>query len=251
MRCVVVSSETNRTGTARLGSMTVGVLAGGSYLLVSSLIGVALLYAHNQPASPTDSGSPPGRILPTGVPDTITTNNGGVPFSASTTTPPDSSDTNVTDLSSNPTTTTSEFPGGFSPVTGPDNMTTQIPTGWTPVPSGTYVQAGDPADSGRFVRYGATPAPAGDLLASLTSAAQTNTSIQTGYQQLQLANVAYHGDPAVDWEFEYVKAGVTRHIYSRYWEAGGIEYFVYVSSTSDRWSATSPVFDAMANAATP
>jgi hypothetical protein len=230
--------------------MTVGVLAGGSYLLVSTLIGVALLYAHNQPAGPAYGGSPPGQILPLGVPDTNTPNNQNS-FSPSTGAPPDSSDTNVNDLSSNPTTTSSELPGGYSTVTGPDNMTTEIPSGWAQVPSGTYVQANDPADSGRFVRYGATPAPAGDLLASLTSAAQTNPTIQTGYQQVQLITVAYHGDPAVDWEFEYVKAGVTRHIYSRYWEAGGIEYFVYVSSTSDRWSATSPIFDAMANAATP
>ncbi|HEX5116812.1 MAG TPA: hypothetical protein VFW65_16590 [Pseudonocardiaceae bacterium] len=130
-------------------------------------------------------------------------------------------------------------------------MTTAIPSGWKPTLVNSYYQATDPADSGRFVRYGATTAPSDTLLASLEHAESVNPNIHTGYQRLALGGVSYHGDDAVDWEFEFAKAGVTRHVYSRYWEVGGTEYFLYVSATEVTWARTQPIFTVMANTATP
>jgi hypothetical protein len=40
-------------------------------------------------------------------------------------------------------------------------------------------------------------------------------------------------------------------VYSRYWETGGTEYFVYVSATADRWPDTAPIFTAMVSSAAP
>jgi hypothetical protein len=130
-------------------------------------------------------------------------------------------------------------------------MTTYIPTGWPPVLSGNHFDATDPNDSGRFVRYGATAAPAGDLLSSITDAERSNTDIRNGYQRIRLQSVAYHNADTVDWEFEFVKNGATRHVESRWWVINGIEFFVYVSATSDHWSATEPLFGVMTTTATP
>jgi hypothetical protein len=240
---VVVSPRTDRTGVSGMRSSAVGALFGAGYLVFAGLLGFGFMHLAN--GSP-DASPPPAQILP--IPDTDNDQN-------TVTQPPnepatDSPDSIVNNLSSVPA-EPSTPPGGYTEVDGPDDMTTEIPAGWAPVATGDYFQAGDPNDSNRFVRYGATTAPVGDLLSSLASAEQTNTNIQNGYQRVQLASVDYHGDPAVDWEFEFVKAGVTRHVYSRWWETADTEYFVYVSATADQWPDTRPIFDEMANAATP
>jgi hypothetical protein len=234
----VVLSQSNRTGGSQLTSTTVGLLVALSYLLVSGALGYVLLHSHSVP----DSSAPPPQIVTTLDPNI----GNGAPVSSV----PDSTATIVNNLSNAP----SAVPdlSNDTQVSGPDNMTTDIPNGWTAVTYGDYVQAGDPNDSGRFVRYGATTAPTGDLLSSLTSAEQTNTSIQTGYQRLQLQSVSYHNSSdAVDWEFEYVKNGMTRHVESRWWVANGMEFWVYVSATADRWPDTAPIFGVMTATATP
>ncbi len=246
----MVSPRTDQAEVSKLSSSAVGALLAAGYLVIAGLIGFGL---RSLPETHPDTGPSPGQIVSVGLPGTDTGNNQN--NNANTVQPPtdigtDSSDTVVNNLSSAPD-TPSQPPDGYTQVSGPDNLTTEIPNGWPQVPTGTYIQANDPNDSGRFVRYGATAAPAGDLLSSLDNAEQTNPNVQNGYQRLQLAPVDYHGDPAVDWEFEFVKSGVTRHVYSRWWETGGIEYFVYASATADRWSDTQPIFDEMANAATP
>jgi hypothetical protein len=216
-----------------------------SYLLVSGAIGYALLLWQDTPGGSPGNAGPPTQIAPQFVQTT-----GNDSFQQPSGSVPDSADTSVNDLSSAPT--TGPDLSNDTQVTGPGNITTYIPNGWTQVPSGNHIEATDPNDSGRFVRYGSDSAPSGDLLSSLASAEQTNTSIQNGYQRVRLQSVDYHGSSAaVDWEFEYVKAGVTRHVESRWWVENGVEYFVYVSGTADRWPDTEPIFGVMTATATP
>lgn len=237
--------ETNRAVVSRLGSAAAGALLAVGYLLISGLIGFLLLRTHDQPAL---ESSLPGQTPPIIAPVPNTGNDRNPP---PVTAPPDFQPTIVNNLSSAPDTPTGP-PDGDTPVSGPDGLTTDIPVDWQPMLNNSYYQANDPNDSGRFVRYGATPAPQGALLDSLRNAERTNPNIQSGYQRIQLVQVAYHGsDPAVDWEFLFVRAGVTRHVESRYWETGGIEYFVYVSATTDTWPQTQPIFTTMANTAAP
>lgn len=248
---LVAAPQTYRSGLSKLGSPTVGVLFGVGYLLLSALIVTGLSLLRDTGSSGPQASAPPALIpLITVVPGNTGNGTGG-DTGGGQGTAPETTDSVVNNLSSAPDTPSAPT-GDYTQVTGPDNLMTEIPNGWQPVPSGNYEQANDPNDSGRFVRYGATAAPPGDLLSSLMSAEQTNPNIQDGYQRVQLTNVDYHdGDPAVDWEFEFVKAGVTRHVYSRYWEANGTEYFVYVSATADRWLDTQPIFTEMADTASP
>lgn len=250
----MAASRSNGPGVS-LSSWSVGLLYGVGYLLVSGAIGFGLL---NLPASPAQSSTLPAQIIPfqQQIPDTTT--QPVAPPPAPVATDGNSLDTNVNNLSNGvsapaetPLDTSTETPDGYTQVQGLAGMSTAIPYGWQPTLANSYYEAADPNDSGRFVRYGATTAQQGDLLDHITQAEATNTSIQNGYQRLQLADVTYHGDDAVDWEFEYVKGTVTRHVYSRYWVSGDTQYFIYVSATEDSWAQTQPIFTVMADTATP
>ena len=218
----MVPSQSNSTGRSQLPSATVGALFALAYLLLSFLLGYALLHAHG---APDNAGAAAAVSIGTSV------------------------DTSVNDLSTAPT-STPDLSNDIL-VSGPDSMTTQIPKDWTQVPGNGYITATDPNDSSRSVFYGADTAPSGDLLSDLTSTEQTNTSNQTGYLRLRLESVSYHGSEAADWEFEYTKDGVTQHVASRWWVESGIKYWIEAVAPADRWPDTAPIFGVMTDMATP
>ncbi|HEY4455519.1 MAG TPA: hypothetical protein VGN81_14505 [Pseudonocardiaceae bacterium] len=135
------------------------------------------------------------------------------------------------------------LPDGYMSETGPAGVQVSIPEGWTvTTPFASENEADDPSGSGSLIRYGGTPAASSTLLASVTADVNGNTSVKTGYQQLQLNTVdAPSGDETVVWEFLFDKNGVQRHVLSWFWRAHGTDYLVYFSSTEESWASMQAV----------
>ncbi|PPK64783.1 hypothetical protein CLV40_11721 [Actinokineospora auranticolor] len=144
-------------------------------------------------------------------------------------------------------------PEGYQRVAGPGGLVTTIPSGWKITRSGGpgAMQATDPDDPGRYVRYGGSAAPAAGIVESHVAYEKTFGSAKPNFTRLSLGTTTYHGTQAVDWEFEHDSPTGRRRAHSMYWRVGGIEYVLYASSTSARWSDTKPVYDTMVDNATP
>jgi hypothetical protein len=136
-------------------------------------------------------------------------------------------------------------------VSGPGGLTVTIPYGWqvggSPAPANQ--QASDPADPQTFARFGASTPPNVALLAEIQAGESGNPNVQNGYQRIQLAETQFLGETAVDWEFIFVKDGITRHAYGRYWRYAGLGYVIYLSAPDTGWQSARPVFDLMASTA--
>jgi hypothetical protein len=224
------------------------------YLVVFGGLGIMLARSTASPdTSPFTGGGSPVLALQPGDQNQAEVPRAPLYVPSDNTSTPDYPTTSVSFL---PTATNGvlDLSNGYTTVSGPGGITTVAPNGWTPVLDNGdhYYDATDPDDSSRFVRYGATTAPTGDLTASLAAGARAKGSrIGTGYQQIQLVATTFHGDRAADWEFRFVRTGVLRHVLARYWIVGDTEFFVYVSATDAGWSDTAPAFQAMTNAAQP
>ncbi|WP_424189004.1 hypothetical protein ACOBQX_11640 [Actinokineospora sp. G85] len=139
-------------------------------------------------------------------------------------------------------------PAGFQRVTGPAGLVTAIPAGWliSRATGPGALQATDPTDPLRYLRFGGSPAPADDLLRSHEEYEARFSPPRRDYQRLSLGTAAYRGTTAVDWEFEHETAeGPRTHVRSMYWRAGGVEYFIYAASPATRWAETAPIYSTM------
>ncbi|WP_436491763.1 hypothetical protein [Actinokineospora sp. HUAS TT18] len=144
-------------------------------------------------------------------------------------------------------------PDGFQRVAGPGGLVTTIPKGWviTRASGPGAMQATDPEDPSRQVRYGGAPAPANALLQSHVDYEATFSRTKAAFHRLSLGTTTYHGVTAVDWEFEHDTADARRRVHSMYWRVDGVEYFIYAASNTDRWAETLPIYHAMIDNATP
>jgi hypothetical protein len=115
------------------------------------------------------------------------------------------------------------------------------------------VQATDPADSTRFVRYGGSAAPATSILQSHLAAERdfSRQPARPGYARLKLDQTTVRGNEAVDWAFEWNAPEGRRHVHAVYWRANGTEYFVYASTKLTDWPQFSTVLTAMLANSTP
>lgn len=135
----------------------------------------------------------------------------------------------------------------YRQVQAKSGMTTVVPSGWAVVDctSGNGCeQSNDPYDSERFLRFGGSPSPA-EPLSRTQGEYEQQFAKRAGYQRIRLTDGTYHGYPSVEWEFELLVNGVRKHIRAQYWRADGDDNFVYASSTTDTWSQTLPVYQAM------
>ncbi|AIJ26098.1 hypothetical protein [Amycolatopsis methanolica] len=114
------------------------------------------------------------------------------PSSAATTTSTSSSRRTSTTTTTT-TTSSSVVPG--SEVTGPAGIRTVIPEGWTVTPpqSAGSVQATDPADSSRYVRYGGSAVPNASILDSHLDAESDFAAARPGYSRVELAQTPSAG----------------------------------------------------------
>jgi hypothetical protein len=205
-----------------------------AYLVVSGLVGSALLLTSHRKAA----GATPTPPAP------VTTAPAGPTAPSDTTSPPQTTVPSATG--------TSGPPSGYQQVSGPPGMTTVVPTGW-PVRllrAGVMI-ADDPADPGRFVELGGSAVSDADMLGAHLRYEHDFVPTHPGYTRLRLESATYHSFPAVDWEFEWVKSGVQRHAHILYWQTGGVEYFVYASSTAAGWGETETIYNSMVASSTP
>ncbi|OLR91361.1 hypothetical protein BJP25_26595 [Actinokineospora bangkokensis] len=145
-------------------------------------------------------------------------------------------------------------PAGYQRVSGPNGLVTAIPQGWVVTRSSgpAAMQATDPTDPARYVRYGGAPAPAAGLLESHLDYERTFAAAHPGFVRLSLGTTTYHGTQAVDWEFEHdLAGGGRRHAHSMYWRSGGVEFFIYAAAPAARWAETEPVYDTLVDQTTP
>jgi hypothetical protein len=101
-----------------------------------------------------------------------------------------------------------------------------------------------------FVRFGGAVPPDVALLTEIQNGESGNPNVRNGYQRIQLAELSFLGQPAVDWEFTFVKDGVTRHAFGRYWRQDGLTYVIYLSAPADRWLDVDWIFQIMSDSVT-
>jgi hypothetical protein len=206
------------------------------YLVVAGALGAILLVTSAEPAG---GGEPPGAVeLQTPTPTRTTSQ-------PRTSRPPSRTTTTTTSPASAPT--------GFRRVVTQAGMTTVVPEGW---PVGRCAsqngceQSTDPANANRFLRFGGSPSPPGDLF-TVQGNYERQFSQRTGYQRIRFESTSHHGHASVDWEFEWISSGVRRHVRVLYWRAEGDDNLVYASSTADTWDQMLPIYQAMTENSTP
>ncbi|GAB3487217.1 hypothetical protein [Amycolatopsis cihanbeyliensis] len=144
-------------------------------------------------------------------------------------------------------TTTTGVPAGLERTPGPNGFSTVVPRGWPtePLSGPGAVQAADPEDGTRTLRYGGAAHPAAGILEWHTDYERQVSEQREGYRLLELNETTLRGFPAVVWEFEWDAPEGRRHTRSMYWRTGGIEYFVYAASRVRDWPDTEPILTAM------
>jgi hypothetical protein len=216
-----------------------------AYLLVSVVLGVAVLTV----PKPAETAAAPAASTPTtesgtSVPTTAddSRSHGGA---SSTTTVP-----HPTSLAAPPT---PPAPPGFRWVSGPGGIRTVIPTGWRTTRSTGpgSMQATDPADPGRFVKFGGSAAPTLGIESLHVQYENDFALRENNYQRLVLESASYGGHDAVQWEFEHRDGAGVSHVGSLYWRANGKEYFILASAPISEWAQMKPIYDVMVANADP
>jgi hypothetical protein len=138
-------------------------------------------------------------------------------------------------------------PPGFQAVAGPAKIRTVIPIGWRIARAGGpgAMRASDPSDAGRFLGYGGAPAQTKNLAKRHVRAEARLAESATDYSRVRLAEATYGGHPAVEWEYRHDDGSGLRHVNALYWLVDGIEYFIYTSGPAEQRSRMQPVYEAM------
>jgi hypothetical protein len=201
-----------------LSSRWLAVSCAALYLVVSAVIGAALL------TSAPSAASGAGPTTPAYVADHGSRS--------------EESDTVVT---------TRPPPTGFRRVTGPEQVQTVIPIGWQVVRGGApgAMRATDPSDSSRFIGYGGTPAPDGDI-ADAHAENETKFAARTAnYRRIDLMRATYAGHPAIEWEYYHEDGSGLQHVRALFWQVDGVEYFIFASGPETYWDRMLPIYDEM------
>lgn len=207
-----------------LSSRWLAVCCAVVYLVVSAVLGAALLIRPEVPAVAVPGGTPPTYVADQGSRGETTT--------VVTTPPP---------------------PQGYQRVAGPAKVETVIPVGWTIARAGGpgAMRATDPSDSGRFVGYGGAPATSTDI-ASIHVAQETKFAQRTSeYNRISLNRATYAGHPAIEWEYEHNDGSGTQHVRALFWIVNGVEFFIFASGPQVQWSRMLPLYDEMVASSRP
>ncbi|MDQ3406424.1 MAG: hypothetical protein M3548_24025 [Actinomycetota bacterium] len=204
-----------------------------AYAAVGAAVGAVLLIA----PQPPDFGG--ALVMPT--------------YTYAPTPPPNAASSTDATIDPSPSKVALPVPEGYRRVAGPGGLVTTVPNDWviTRSTGPGAMQATDPTDPTRFVRYGGAAAPPVDLVLSHVDYEGRFAAGKTGFTRLSLGTTTYHGVPAVDWEFQHDGTTGRRHVHSMYWRVNGVEYFLYAASNTDRWADTEAVYHAMIDNASP
>jgi hypothetical protein len=213
----------NLVGSVRsLSSRWVALTFATSYLVVSAIVGIALLTMPNG-----DSVQPP--TIP---PNYLSDNSAG----GQSPSPPESGESTRT------------APTGFQFVSGPANVQTVIPIGWQTVTAGGpgAMRASDPSDASRVVGYGGARAKSTDLVETRVAEESSVSERTASYERIDLNKASYGGHLAVEWEFTYDDGRGTQHVRALYWLVNEVEYFIFAAGAEPIWETRmKPVYDAM------
>ncbi|HSV66639.1 MAG TPA: serine/threonine-protein kinase [Mycobacteriales bacterium] len=129
--------------------------------------------------------------------------------------------------------------------------TVSVPQGWVAEPGQRgVVDVQDPADSGRFLRF-ISDRSGRDPLAVLRSEEPGFAKRYPSYTKISLGVVDFRGFDAADWEFTFVKDGVTKHVLYRTFRVDRRRYGIYLSAPDPQFAAVRQHFDAAAASFTP
>ncbi|MCT2585075.1 hypothetical protein [Actinophytocola gossypii] len=198
-----------------LSSRWLAVSCAALYLVVSAVVGAALLSTPQPEKVRVPAADGPTHIADRGTESTV-----GTPR------PP---------------------PAGYQRVTGPERVRTVIPVGWQVAKGGApgAMRATDPADSGRFVGYGGAPASPEDI-ATVHAENETRFAERTDdYRRIELNRANYAGHPAVEWQYEHDDGSGPQRVRALFWQVDGIEYFIYASGPRPQWQRMQPIYDEM------
>ncbi|MGI8695692.1 MAG: protein kinase domain-containing protein, partial [Mycobacteriales bacterium] len=112
-------------------------------------------------------------------------------------------------------------PIGYQPYDGDGTFTVDVPVGWQSQQVRTGVVDLRAPTGDRFLRLVTGPAPTGSLVDGFLGAAKDFDDTHTGYHEIRIEQVAYRDFAAAEWEFTYIKDGVTRHVLYRSFVASG------------------------------
>jgi hypothetical protein len=215
-----------------------------SYLVISVTVGVSLLTAPK--AAGGDTAPAPGPPVESHDPPPTTTMT--LPG-----TPGSSDDSGAEGLTPGAPEPPSTAPAGFKWVNGPSGLRTVIPEDWRSRPSTGpgAMQAVDPADTVRYVKYGGSTAPDIAIEPSHIRYENVFATRAADYRRITLSSAKYAGHEAVVWEFEHRENGAYLHVKSLYWRAAGTEFFVLAAGPAERWHEMLPIYDAMIGHASP
>jgi hypothetical protein len=201
-----------------LSSRWLAVTCAGLYLVVSAVVGVALLAAPHPNSGPVATGVSA---------DVAERSQDGTGLTTTVTTRPP--------------------PHGFQHVEGPERMRTVIPVGWRVVKGGApgALRAADPSDGARFVGFGGAPAPSTDIGQTHAETESRFAERTTAYRRIELNRATYAGNPAVEWEYRHDDGTGTQHVRGLFWRVDGVEYFVFASAPESGWPRMRPVYDEM------
>jgi hypothetical protein len=139
-------------------------------------------------------------------------------------------------------------PAGFYRFTDPSGFSIGVPDGWQISHVGHYVYVRDPADGGIFLLIDQSGQPRPDPLADWRQQAAARQGSYPGYHLIMLQAVRYpQAEKAADWEFTYVRNGVTIRVLNRNILADARHaYALYWSTPASQWGASYRYFQVFA-----
>jgi hypothetical protein len=139
-------------------------------------------------------------------------------------------------------------PPGYSMFTNSTGFSIAVPSGWQVSHVGHYVYVRDPANGGIFLLIDQSDQPKPDPLADWRQQAASRQGSYPGYRLILLRSVQYpQAEKAADWEFTYVRDGVTVQVLNRNILANSHHaYALYWTTPASDWDASYHYFQVFA-----
>lgn len=119
-----------------------------------------------------------------------------------------------------------------------------VPSGWTKsVIDPNVIDLNNPDGSG-FIRLVTGGLPGGGVITGLQKGEVELSAQYGGYHRIRIEPMHYRNYPAGVWEFTFTgHDGSARHAEYMSFNVNDVNYAIYVSAPSDRFSAMVPVLD--------
>ena len=130
-------------------------------------------------------------------------------------------------------------PPGYQTFTNSTGFSIAVPSGWQISHVGHYVYVRDPANGNIFLLIDQSDQPKPDPLADWQQQAASRQGSYPGYHLITLRSVQYpQAEKAADWEFTYVRDGVTVQVLNRNILANAHHaYALYWTTPTSDWDA--------------